>query len=64
MTLIRAHFDGNVFVPDEAVAMKPGTAVVVTAGDDSHRPASTDFLRPVLFPPDPEASRRFLEVSE
>lgn len=64
MTSVTAHFDGQVFVPDEPVDLKPGTTVIVTRTDVSQRPTSSDFLRPVLFPPDPEASQRFLDDPE
>lgn len=63
-TTILAHFDGKVFVPDEPVALEPGVAVVVTRKDAARPPATDDFLRPLLFPPDPRASQAFLEDPE
>ncbi|MDZ4819728.1 MAG: hypothetical protein SGJ20_12235 [Planctomycetota bacterium] len=64
MSSIRAHFDGRVFVPDEAVSLQPGTAVVVTGVVKTQAAPSADFLRPVLFPPDPAASVKFLDDPE
>ena len=63
-TTVLAHFDGHVFVPDGPVDLQPGTTVVVTRTEFGNQPVSSDFLRPVLFPPDPEASRRFLDDPE
>ncbi len=63
-TTILAHFDGNVFVPDEPVTLEPGASVVVTRTDDHQPSTSSDFLRPLLFPADPEASRQFLDDPE
>ena len=68
MTSVTAHFDGKVFVPDEPVDLEPGMSVIVTPTDVSKRvskrPTTDNFLRPVLFPPDPEASQRFLDDPE
>ena len=64
MTSVTAHFDGTVFVPDEPVSFEPGTSVVVTRAEVVERSASADFLHPVLFPPDPEASQRVLDDPE
>jgi hypothetical protein len=68
MTSVTAHFDGKVFVPDEPVDLEPGMSVIVTPTEVSNRgskrPTAEDFLRPVLFPPDPETSQRFLDDPE
>jgi len=64
MISVTAHFDGSVFVPDAPVDLKPGATVIVTNSDVRQRTTSDDFLRPVLFPPDPEASQRFLDDPE
>lgn len=68
ITNVLAHFDGKVFVPDEPVDLEPGMLVIVTPTDVSkrvnNRPITNDFLRPVLFPSDPEASQRFLDDPE
>jgi hypothetical protein len=63
-TTVLAHFDGQVFVPDEPVTLQPGAAVIVTPRDGGRRPESADFLRPLLFPPDAESSRKFLDDPE
>ena len=64
MTRVTAHFDGKVFVPDEPVNLEPGISVIVTPMEVSQRPTSSEFLQPVLFPLDPEASQRFLDDPE
>jgi hypothetical protein len=63
-TTVFAHFDGKVFVPDEPVDLKPGTTVIVTRTETGQRLTSDEFLRPVLFPPDPAASQKFLDDPE
>ncbi len=62
-TSIRAHFDGQVFVPDEPVGFAAGIAVVVTPQQVAPVTA-IDFLQPVLFPTDSAASQRFLDDAE
>lgn len=64
MVSVTAHFDGSVFVPDGPVNFQPGTLVTVTQVEMNSRSTASDFLRPVLFPPDAKASQEFLNDPE
>ncbi len=68
MAAIKAHFDGNVFVPDEPVPLRPGEQVVIqrlgdaqiaqTAGSD------TSFVRKLNIDLDAHALREIADDPE
>ena len=47
MTVLRAHFDGKVFVPDEPVELRPGsvTLQVIELDMDTHPLTGLPILR-------------------
>ena len=47
MTVVRAHFDGKVFVPDEPVDLRPGgvTLQVIELDMDTHPLSGLPILR-------------------
>jgi hypothetical protein len=47
MTVLRAHFDGRVFVPDEPLNLRPGsvTLQVIEADMDTHPLTGLPILR-------------------
>jgi len=49
MTVLRAHFDGKVFVPDEPLDLPPGSVTLQVMDPDMDTHPLTDL--PILRPP-------------
>ncbi len=68
MVAIKAHFDGNVFVPDEPVQFRPGEPVVVqpiTGAQADQTPGSdVSFVRKLNIDLDARSLREIAEDPE
>ena len=69
MTAIKAHFDGQVFVPDEPVPLSPGERVLVQAAGGgvpgaARRPRDVSFLRKLNIHLDSDALREIIDDPE
>ena len=64
MVAIRARFDGKVLIPEEPVELPRDRTLIVHVQTETAGNRDASFLRPLLFPSDPEAAKRLISDVE